>query len=98
MRKIEANNDEVICPNCVHQFRAIPVNVQEKITALAAENKVLRDAARQGLDAVENLLRWATNWDSEFMNDHDWKTYDSRKVESAISALTAALTKEAANG
>lgn len=25
---VEPNNDEVICPNCVHQFRAIPVNVQ----------------------------------------------------------------------
>lgn len=24
----EPNNDEVICPNCAHQFRAIPVNVQ----------------------------------------------------------------------
>ena len=23
------NNDEVICPNCVHQFRAIPQNVQQ---------------------------------------------------------------------
>ena len=25
----EANNDEVICPNCCNQFRAIPVNVQQ---------------------------------------------------------------------
>ena len=25
---VEPNNDEVICPNCVHQFRAIPQNVQ----------------------------------------------------------------------
>ena len=23
------NNDEVICPNCAHQFRAIPQNVQQ---------------------------------------------------------------------
>jgi hypothetical protein len=28
------NNDEVICPNCVHQFRAIPVNVQGDLAAL----------------------------------------------------------------
>ena len=33
----EANNDEVICPNCVTQFRAIPVNVQEKLASQAAE-------------------------------------------------------------
>lgn len=27
----EPNNDEVICPGCVHQFRAIPVNVQDAL-------------------------------------------------------------------
>lgn len=27
------NNDEVICPNCVHQFRAIPVNVQKDLSS-----------------------------------------------------------------
>ena len=26
---VTANNDEVICPNCCNQFRAIPVNVQQ---------------------------------------------------------------------
>ena len=28
---ITPNNDEVICPGCAHQFRAIPVNVQADI-------------------------------------------------------------------
>jgi hypothetical protein len=28
-KPVEPNNDQVICPNCVHQFRAIPVNVQQ---------------------------------------------------------------------
>lgn len=28
---IEPNNDEVICPSCAHQFRAIPVNVQSML-------------------------------------------------------------------
>ena len=28
-----ANPDEVICPNCVHQFRAIPENVQRELQA-----------------------------------------------------------------
>lgn len=27
------NKDEVICPNCTHQFRAIPVNVQAELAA-----------------------------------------------------------------
>lgn len=35
------NDDMVICPNCVHQFRAIPVNVQHE---LAAERKRREDA------------------------------------------------------
>ena len=39
---IEANYDEVICPNCVTQFRAIPVNVQDQIIALTAERDALK--------------------------------------------------------
>lgn len=31
------NNDEVICPHCTHQFRAIPVNVQKLLLSLGAE-------------------------------------------------------------
>lgn len=30
------NDDEVICPACAHQFRAIPVNVQSQLAAPAA--------------------------------------------------------------
>jgi len=30
------NNDLVICPKCVHQFRAIPVSVQRELSALQA--------------------------------------------------------------
>ncbi len=29
---VEANNDEVICPKCSTQFRAIPVNVQAELS------------------------------------------------------------------
>jgi hypothetical protein len=35
---IEANNDEVICPNCVTQFRAIPVNIQDELVRLRKAN------------------------------------------------------------
>jgi len=38
----KANYDEVICPNCVTQFRAIPVNVQNEVTALAAKIETLQ--------------------------------------------------------
>ena len=30
----EQNYDEVICPQCCHQFPAIPVNVQKELAAL----------------------------------------------------------------
>ena len=30
----KANMDEVICPNCVHQFRAIPLTVQAQLSEL----------------------------------------------------------------
>jgi chromosome segregation ATPase len=33
----------VICPNCVHEFPAIPVNVQERIAELEAEVERLRE-------------------------------------------------------
>ena len=32
----------VICPACVHQFPAIPVNVQHELTRLRADNAKLR--------------------------------------------------------
>lgn len=39
------NNDEVICPNCVHQFRAIPVNVQDDLAAANAKLAAKPDVA-----------------------------------------------------
>jgi hypothetical protein len=29
-----SDNDKVICPNCVHEFVAVPVNVQAKVAQL----------------------------------------------------------------
>jgi len=37
------NMDEVICPNCAHQFRAIPQNVQAENASLR-EELATRDA------------------------------------------------------
>jgi hypothetical protein len=47
----KVNNDEVICPNCVHQFGAIPVNVQRELFALRAEIERLR-----GVDLQERII------------------------------------------
>jgi hypothetical protein len=39
----EPNNDEVICPACAHQFRAIPVNVQRLMLYAGFEPPHLND-------------------------------------------------------
>lgn len=43
------SNDEVICPNCVHQFRAIPVNVQTRLAELERQC----EASRSGVGTSE---------------------------------------------
>jgi hypothetical protein len=48
------NDDEVICPNCVHQFRAIPVNVQEQLRRAEAERDECRDNGQRLLEAADS--------------------------------------------
>lgn len=43
----EANNDEVICPSCAHQFRAIPVNVQRLMLEAGFEPPFTEPPAQQ---------------------------------------------------
>lgn len=50
---ITPNNDEVICPGCAHQFRAIPVNVQAELAA--ARNATLTEG--MALDTLRSLVR-----------------------------------------
>lgn len=41
------NNDMVICPKCVHQFRAIPVNVQHELADERKRRKAAEAALRE---------------------------------------------------
>lgn len=41
------NNDMVICPKCVHQFRAIPVSVQHELAAERERRKAAEAALRE---------------------------------------------------
>lgn len=59
----KANNDEVICPKCVHQFRAIPVNVQEEIATLKA-------LLKESYDHHE-YCGWGDSWERECARDSD---------------------------
>ena len=65
----QANPDHVICPGCCHQFRAIPVNVQEELARLREALQTLKVALRVGmpeysyedwLDIVDTALHSAT--------------------------------------
>lgn len=71
------NNDMVICPKCVHQFRAIPVNVQHE---LADERKRREDAVRY--DALCRAL--AGSW---FYGNWTAETYNERMQEQMMREL-----------
>lgn len=51
------NNDEVICPNCAHQFRAIPVNVQRLMLDAGFEPPFTAQPSAQS-EAVAWLVEW----------------------------------------
>lgn len=54
-RPVQSNDDEVICPACVHQFRAIPVNVQQQIAALTAQLADRDGQLQAAHDALDKL-------------------------------------------
>ena len=56
---VEANYDEVICPKCVHQFGAIPVNVQTKLTQQA---EALAQALAENSNLNSELTAALKNW------------------------------------
>jgi hypothetical protein len=57
----EPNNEEVICPHCAYQFRAIPVQVQGLLTAAGYEPPYLAAPTPQGValtdEQIDALLR-----------------------------------------
>ncbi len=81
------NNAEVICPNCTHQFRAIPVDVQADIHAAQA---ALAEARSVMADTVESLqaLRAANVfiWPNHSMNPE-------QRMRTLIAAIDAAMPK-----
>lgn len=76
--EVEANNDEVICPGCCHQFRAIPVNVQE-------QNRDL-------LNLVKGFHRKLAIYKGIFKDDKELSRLLA-ECESAIARATAPSTR-----
>jgi hypothetical protein len=52
----EPNNEEVICPHCAHQFRAIPVQVQGLLTAAGYEPPYLAAPTPQGVALTDEQI------------------------------------------
>ena len=50
------NDDHVICPNCVHQFRAIPVNVQKLMLGVGFEPPFTTPPQRTWVDLTPQEL------------------------------------------
>lgn len=44
----------------------------------------LSDNVESLLWAVDRIYTWANNWDSEFMNDHDWKNDDFPRIQRVV--------------
>lgn len=52
----DINYDHVICPNCCHSFRAIPVNVQNRLAEMEAQMAEARDIVKKWAAKVRQAL------------------------------------------
>lgn len=58
------------------------------LCADAADRIEHLESERDELLACLNLIySWANNWDSEFMNDPDWKNIDYPRIQAAIAKV-----------
>ena len=58
------------------------------LCADAADRIEQLESERDELLACLNLIySWANNWDSEFMNDPDWKNTDYPRIQAAIAKV-----------
>lgn len=66
------DNDKVICPGCVHQFRAIPVNVQALLLAAGFEPPFLGAQSASAPEALSlNVIRsWPEGFEARL--EHVW--------------------------
>jgi len=94
------NDDEVICPGCVHQFRAIPVNVQKELARLreiAQGDAVSANARVNGQQLYE---AYAGNHPTIHCNRFpSWSelTHESRKQWlNAADTVNAAISRDGA--
>ena len=60
------------------------------VAAVEADDRIEQiESERDELLACLNLIySWANNWDSEFMNDPDWKNTDYPRIQAAIAKVS----------
>jgi len=67
--------------------------LQKQADAWLAENApggwidVMQYQNQQLLWAIERMYEWANDWDSEFMNDPDWKNDDYPTIQGIVAAV-----------
>ena len=100
MQQIEPNNDEVICPNCTHQFRAIPVSVQRLMLDAGFEPPFAAPPAAQAEPAaVARVVKWLRSL-PEKPRDHPYWTngFFANDCTDAAEVIAAAPTPAARAG
>ena len=60
----------------------------DELMCEAADRIEQLESERDELMACLNLIySWANNWDSEFMNDPDWKNTDYPRIQATIAKV-----------
>ena len=60
---------------------------ESDVSTIAQHNIELMQERDALGDALELLYSWANNWDSEFMNDPDWKNRDLLQIQEALTKV-----------
>ena len=62
-------------------------NLTAKLTEAADRIEQLESDRDELLACLNLIYSWANNWDSEFMNDPDWKNTDYPRIQAAIAKV-----------
>ena len=74
---------------CVNACAGISQQYLEELNGetIAERQLTLIKQRDELLACLELLYSWANNWDSEFMNDPDWKNRDFPRIQSAVASV-----------
>ncbi len=75
------NDDHVICPNCAHDFRAIPVNVQKLMIDAGFEPPFIEPVKQESWISVEDRLPEGDRFVDVFVKSRSNLSYGTRFTE-----------------